>query len=213
MSTLFLNFLSPLFIILGIVGLILILGQAKEDENITSIYRRKLLALKEREKKLRLELSQLLSVHFSKSLINFLEKILIRLRIIVLRLDRSLFLNLKKLREIKFKKEFKKEKISTALLNHFKEEQEEKKDFKKEERLLLIKLKKNDPDVFQNLARLYLYEEDLSSARWIILEGLRRFKEEKIFEAFLIELFEKEKFSPKEEDEERKELEERFRPV
>ncbi len=196
----FLNFLSPLLIIFGILGLIVLLSGTEENENVILAYRKRLLSLKEKKKSIQEKILKKLPSHFSKVLLNFLEKVLLRLRIVILRIDNSLFYNLKKLREIKFKKNLEEKKFPVEVLNHFEEQQKISRDFKKEERLLLGKLKKGDPNVFQNLARLYLYEEDFPSARWIILEGLRRFKDEKIFQAFLIELFEKEKFYPKEEN-------------
>lgn len=63
-----------------------------------------------------------------------------------------------------------------------------------EEKKLLRKLPKKEKDVFQNLARLYLFEEDYHSARWIILEAYRNFPEDKIIRSFLVEIFEKENY-------------------
>ncbi|MGB9681140.1 MAG: hypothetical protein ACPLXL_01140 [Minisyncoccia bacterium] len=199
-TSIFLNFLSPLLIILGIAGLVVLLLSTKEEEDVILAYRKRLLVLKEKKRNIQERIFKKIFSHSSKVFLNTLEKSLLRLRIVVLRIDNALFCNLRKLREIKLKKTLEEKKFPVEVLNHFEEEQKANRDLKKEERTLLGKLKKNDPNTFQNLARLYLYEEDFPSARWIILEGFRRFKDEKIFQAFLVELFEKEKFYPKEEN-------------
>ncbi|MGE4554811.1 MAG: hypothetical protein AB7D02_01600 [Candidatus Paceibacterota bacterium] len=190
-----LNFFYPLFIILGVLGLIVLLSRTKEEEEIVLIYKKKLESLREKEKKLKEKIFEKLSPSLSQALLNILEKSLSRLRVIVLRLDNFVFKSLKKIREVKFKNiEVQEEaKLTTNLVEGFEEEEESLKDLKKEERTYLRKIQKGDVFTYQNLARLYLYEGDFSSARWVILEGYRRFPNEKIFEAFLLELFEKEK--------------------
>jgi hypothetical protein len=191
-----LNFFYPLAIILGITGLIILLVRTKEEEDIISIYKKRLSELKEKKQKFQDKIFSEIFPHLSKILLNFLEKVLIRLRIVILRVDNSLFKNLKKIREIKFKAiEDKKGKegVPFGILNNLEETTRDFfKDFIKAERDYLKRIKKGDFSALQNLARLYLYEEDYPSARWIILEGYRKFPNEKIFQAFLIELFEKE---------------------
>jgi len=66
-------------------------------------------------------------------------------------------------------------------------------DTKDEEKKLLKKLGKNPDDIatFKNLARIYLWQEDFSSARWTLLCAFRLDKEDNVVQGLLVELYEK----------------------
>jgi len=196
----YLDIIAPLCIILGLFGLILILVGAKESEEAIAIYEKKWQDLKRRREVFQKKFFKELGEKGYKFFLSSSEKTLVRLRIIILRLDRSLFNNLSYLRKIKLQQQGNKNKIFEADSSKENPLIEGSRDFTfsqnlvLEEKKLLRKLPKKEKDVFQNLARLYLFEEDYHSARWIILEAYRNFPEDKIIRSFLVEIFEKENY-------------------
>ncbi|HOQ15523.1 MAG TPA: hypothetical protein PLQ27_01720 [Candidatus Paceibacterota bacterium] len=196
----YLDIIAPLCVILGLFGLILILVGAKESEEAIAIYEKKWQDLKRRREAFQKKFFKELGEKGHKFFLSSSEKTLVRLRIIILRLDRSLFNNLSYLRKIKLQQQEHKNKIFEADSPKENPLIEGSRDFTfsqnlvLEEKKLLRKLPKKEKDVFQNLARLYLFEEDYHSARWIILEAYRNFPEDKIIRSFLVEIFEKENY-------------------
>jgi len=64
-------------------------------------------------------------------------------------------------------------------------------DIKQEEKKLLKELENNPKDIatLKNLARIYLWQEDFSSARWVLLEAYRLDKDDNVVHGLLIELY------------------------
>jgi len=62
-----------------------------------------------------------------------------------------------------------------------------------EEKNLLKKLKAHPDDlaVLKNLARIYLWRKDFSSARWALLQAFRLDKKDSVIQDLLLELYEK----------------------
>jgi cytochrome c-type biogenesis protein CcmH/NrfG len=62
-----------------------------------------------------------------------------------------------------------------------------------EEKNLLKKLKTHPEDiaVFKNLARIYLWQKDFSSARWALLQAFRLDRKDNVVQDLLLELYEK----------------------
>lgn len=138
-----------------------------------------------------------------QQLISFLEKFLIRTRIIVLRIDRTVFKNLTKIKRRKNNEDLKVEEENSII--SFREENTEEKliednidkthilDIKAEEERLLKELRNNSKniDVLKNLARIYFCKEDFSSACWVLLRAYRLDKKDNVVQDLLIELYEK----------------------
>ncbi len=200
------NILPPLLIILGIVGLILIFKDQKSEksENI----------VEETEESAEMEIANgkgrfLKRFHriFNKGnyqkahnqFFLFIEKTLVRSRIIILRIDGTIFKNLASIRKRKnhddvknrehgIIKSFDKGKLTesdtdTSHILNTKDEEEK-----------LLKKIEGDPDdiaTFKNLARIYLWQEDFSSARWTLLQAYRIDKEDNVVQGLLMELYEK----------------------
>lgn len=204
------NIVPPLLIILGIVGLIFLLNNQKFKEKEQEIRERFKKDTHQRPFFLFAKWRQifnkknidLLNYRFS----NFFEKLLIRFRIIILRIDH---LFLKELERLKRKKEMakeiqngseKKESFSDFLTeNGFSLKTEESNlssiiDLEEEEKKFLTNFLKNPQEESSliNLARLYLFKKDFSSARWALLEAYRLNKEDSIIKDLLSELQEKE---------------------
>jgi len=196
------NIVPPLLIILGIVGLIFLLNNKKFKEREQEIRERLKKDTQPRHFFLFVKWRQifnkenidLLNGRFS----NFFEKLLIRFRIIILRIDQFL---LKQLEKLKGKKEIAKKVQNFDLLtaDKFSLKTEELNlssiiDLEKEEKKLLVAFLKNPQEESSliNLARLYLFKKDFSSARWALLEAHRLNKEDKVIKDLLSELQEKE---------------------
>ena len=197
------NILPPLLIILGIVGLIFIFKRQKGGED------GKIIEELEKEEIIKGKEGLLERFHrvFNKEnyqkacnqFFLFIEKSLVRSRIIILRIDRIIFKNLLSIRKRKdddavkngengIIESFDKGKLDQGDINvsHV-------LDTKDEEKKLLKKLGKNPDDIatFKNLARIYLWQEDFSSARWTLLCAFRLDKEDNVVQGLLVELYEK----------------------
>ena len=204
------NIIPPLLIVLGIVGLIFLLNNKKFKEKEQEIRERLKKDTHQRHFFLFIrwrrifnkENTDLLNCRFS----NFFEKLLIRFRIIILRIDQLL---LKGLERLKGKKEMakeiqngsgEKENFSDLLTeNEFSLKTEKLNlssvvDLEEEEKKFLTDFLKNPQEESSliNLARLYLFKKDFSSARWALLEAHRLNKEDKVIKDLLSEVQEKE---------------------
>jgi len=204
------NIVPPLLIVLGIVGLIFLLNNQNFKEKEQEIRERLKKDTHQRHFFLFVKWRQifnkenidLLNGRFS----NFFEKLLIRFRIIILRIDHLL---LKELERLKGKKEMIKE------IQNGSEEKESFSDFSTENEFSLKTEKSNLSSIIDleeeekkfltdflknpqkessliNLARLYLFKKDFSSARWALLEAHRLNKEDNVIKDLLSELKEKE---------------------
>jgi len=191
------NILPPLLIILGITGLIFIFKNQKEekDEEITEEKE----AINEEGKFLEKFRRIFNKENYQKAcnkLTLFVEKFLIRSRIIILRIDRTIFKNLTSIRK---RKNDNTEDKENGIIKSFNEGKliEDGIDFshildiKEEEKKLLKGLENNSKDIaiLKNLARIYLWQEDFSSARWVLLEAYRLDKDDNVVHGLLIELY------------------------
>ena len=191
------NILPPLLIILGITGLIFIFKNQKEekDEEITEEKE----AINEEGKFLEKFRRIFNKENYQKAcnkLTLFVEKFLIRSRIIILRIDRTIFKNLASIRK---RKNDNTEDEENGIIKSFNEGKliEDDIDFshildiKEEEKKLLKGLENNSKDIaiLKNLARIYLWQEDSSSARWVLLEAYRLDKDDNVIQGLLIELY------------------------
>jgi len=196
------NIVPPLLIVLGIVGLIFLLNNKSFKEKGQEIRERLQKDTQPRHFFLFAKWSQifnkenidLLNSRFS----NFFEKLLIRFRIIILRIDHLL---LKELEKLKGKKEIAKKVQNFDLLtaDKFSLKTEELNlssiiDLEKEEKKLLVAFLKNPQEESSliNLARLYLFKKDFSSSRWALLEAYRLNQNDNVIKDLLLELEEKE---------------------
>jgi len=200
------NILPPLLIILGIVGLIFIFKGQKGEKGEKITEEKEIIDEKE---KFSGRFRRIFNKENYQKACNqstlFVEKFLIRSRIIILRIDRTIFKNLASIRKRKndnteheengIIKSFDKGKLTeddTDTSHILNREDEEKK--------LLKKLRNNSDDIptLKNLARIYLWQKDFSSARWILLQAYRIDKEDNVVQGLLIELYEEK--GKKEED-------------
>jgi len=184
------SFFPPLLVIIGLVGLILLFinqQPAKESKSLQKLFS------PFREKK---------QQQFQKWFLALAERLLVHLRVIILKLDRFLSNNLSYLRKKRTSREDKKEKVfsSLASLNRKRKTlssqgaDSQGATFLEEEKKLLRQLEKfpDNKETLMNLARIYLWKGDFSSARGILLQAYRRDKEDRITQALLIELKERE---------------------
>lgn len=204
------NIIPPLLIVLGIVGLIFLLNNKKFEEKKQEIRERLEKDVHQRHFFLFVKWRQIFNKEnidlLNGRLANFFTKLLIRFRIIILRIDQFL---LKELERLKGRKEMakeiqngsgEKEKFSDFLTkNGFFLKTEKSNlssvvDLEKEEKKFLINFLKDPQEESSliNLARLYLFKKDFSSARWALLEAHRLKKEDKVIKDLLSELQEKE---------------------
>jgi len=215
------NIVPPLLIILGIVGLIFLLNNKKIKEKEQEIRERLKKDTHQRHFFLFVKWRQIFNKEninlLNGRFLNFFSKLLIRFRIIILRIDH---LFLKELERLKRKKEMAKEiqNESEEKGSFFDFERSEKKgnpyfltenefslkneksnlspivDLEEEEKKFLTDFFKNSQEESSliNLARLYLFKKDFSSARWALLEAHRLNKEDSVIKDLLSELQEKE---------------------
>lgn len=190
------NLIPPLLLLIGLAGLILLLHH--QENIISSEEEPESFTTKEKQGKKRWFLNSLQLKNIKAKIKHFFEKVLIRLRIIVLRTDRILLHSLETLRgknqseeQEKRKVFFRKNKINFK--HSVLDSQLEKMDLKEEEKKLLAKILHNESDLddLVNLARLYLFEKDFSSARWALIQAYRLEDENKIIEGLFLELEEK----------------------
>jgi hypothetical protein len=197
------NILPPLLIILGIVGLIFV-SKSQKDEK----YGKEIEELKEdkivEEGSVFLErIYRIFNKENYQKACNqfflFIEKSLVRSRIIILRVDRTIFKNLSNIRKRKDNDDIKNG--ENKIVKSFNEDSliEDDTDTshilntKDEEKKLLKKIKNNPNDIatLKNLARIYLCQEDFSSARCSLLQAYRIDNEDNIVQGLLMELYEK----------------------
>jgi len=191
------NILPPLLIILGITGLIFIFKNQKEEKNEEITEEKE--AINEKGKFLGKFRRIFNKENYQKAcnkLTLFVEKFLIRSRIIILRIDRTIFKNLASIRK---RKNDNTEDEENGIIKSFNEGKliEDDIDFshildiKEEEKKLLKGLENNSKDIaiLKNLARIYLWQEDSSSARWVLLEAYRLDKDDNVIHGLLIELY------------------------
>jgi len=192
------NIIPPLLIILGIAGLVYIFQHRQSKESIIK-GEEEFKKIKKEKKKLLEKLQTKLSYQkIGSGIYSLTEKVLIRSRIIVLRADKTISANLTKIRIRKKTPDFK---GSEDIIKSFAEktplensaEIDNKLDSLQEEKKLLKKISKNPESLaaFKNLARIYLWRKDFSSARWALLQAYHLDKEDNVVQDLLIELYEK----------------------
>lgn len=186
------NIVPPLLVLLGIIGLILLLNNKHQGPEEKIIRKKRLVSTKWQR-----IFNQQRAEAFKEKIVKFFEKLLIRLRIIILRIDQLLSRGLEKIRIQK--QPLEKEKILPKIakdsrLSALIDEKIPSNTLEDQEKELLITLLKEDfsSDSLINLARLYLFTQDFSSARWALLEAYRLDKDNKIIQDLLFELQEKE---------------------
>lgn len=197
------NILPPLLIILGLAGLVFIFkrqNDQKDQKIITEIREEKII---NREKEFLDKFRELLNKeNYQKACNQFFllaEKFLVRSRIIILRVDGAIFKNLAKIRGRK--NNGGEEEKKNGIIQSFSEGKLTEDDaailhisnISQEEKELLKKIENNPEDIaiLKNLARLYLWQEDFSSARWVLLRAHRLNKEDNVIQDLLTELYEK----------------------
>ena len=203
------NIIPPLLIILGISGLIYIFQYQQKKEEVKLEVRPE---QAETEKKDRIQKKNSWEEKFyrifskqnyqklNEEMFSFAEKALVRSRIIVLRIDRTIFKNLTRIRVKKSISELEGGE-QNGIISAFSEEKllqnaaETDHVFNtiQEEKALLKRIKANPEDLiaFKNLARIYLWRKDFSSARWALLQAFRLDKEDNVVQDLLLELYEK----------------------
>ncbi len=194
------NIFPPLLIILGIVGLIFVFKGQKDEKIIEEAEEGEIIKGKEKfSERFRGIFNKENYQKVGNQFFLFIEKSLVRSRIIILRIDRTIFKNLASIRKRKNNDDARNG--ENGIIKSFEEEKliENDTDFsdildiKQEEKKLLKRLE-NDPDdiaIFKNLARIYLWQEDFSSARWTLLQAYRIDKEDNVVQGLLVELYEK----------------------
>lgn len=214
--------LPTLIIFFSLVGLVFIFFQKTPEKNgienevLDELNKTK--GISKQKKKFLRWIKKIKKTPLREIFFNFWEKFLRRLRIIILRLDKSIADKLLQLKKGKFlKEENKKLKpiLSKKLVKNYLDEGSIKElnklnfdnlDLKEEEQRLLKELMKNfeDTNLFKNLARLYLWEKDYHSACWALLQVYYLNTSDKIIYDLLLEIKEK---CEDDENKEQKELE------
>lgn len=197
------NILPPLLIILGIVGLIFIFKGQKGEESERIIEEPEEGETIKRKEQLLEKFHRVFNKENYQKVCNqfflFIEKSLVRSRIIILRIDRIIFKNLSSIRKRKDNDDVRNG--ENGIIKSFDKGKLDQDDIdvshvldtKDEEKKLLKKLGKNPDDIatLKNLARIYLWQEDFSSARWTLLCAYRIDKEDNVVQGLLVELYEK----------------------
>lgn len=195
------NIIPPLCIILGLAGLIYIF-QYRQDKDNTIKEEKEFEKIKEKKKKLTESLSKIFNKEnyhkIGNAIYSFIEKVLVRSRIIILRIDRAIFANLTKIRVKKNIPELEDDKniISSFSKETFLKidlEDENKLNSSEEEKKLLKKVSLNPEDLasFKNLARIYLWRQDFVSACWALIQAYRLDKTDNVIQDLMIEIYEK----------------------
>jgi len=191
------NILPPLLIILGITGLIFIFKNQKGEKGEKNIQEREI--INEKEKFLGRFRRIFNKDNYQKicnKLTLLVEKFLIRSRIIILRIDRAIFKNLSRIRK---RKNISTKDEENGIIKFFNKEKlieddagfSDILDIKQEEKKLLKEFEDNPEDIaaLKNLARIYLWQEDFSSACWVLLQAYRLDKDDNVVQGLLIELY------------------------
>jgi hypothetical protein len=203
------NIIPPLLIILGISGLIYIFQYQQKKEEVKLEVRPEQAETEKKdgiqkknswEEKFYRIFSKQNYQKLNEEMFSFAEKALVRSRIIVLRIDRTIFKNLTRIRIKKSISELEGGE-QNGIISAFSEEKllqnaaETDHVFNtiQEEKALLKRIKANPEDLiaFKNLARIYLWRKDFSSARWALLQAFRLDKEDNVVQDLLLELYEK----------------------
>jgi len=191
------DILPPLLIILGITGLIFIFKNQKGEKGEKITEEEEIINEKKNfSVKFRRIFNKENYQKACNQLVLFVEKFLIRSRIIILRIDRTIFKNLTSIRK---RKNGKVEDQENKIIKSFNKEKlvEDDTDFshildiKQEEKKLLKEIENDSENIvaFKNLARIYLWQEDFSSARWVLLEAYRLDENDNVVQGLLIELY------------------------
>lgn len=200
--------LPTLIIFLSLVGLVFILFQKapdkgeKGEEDIELKEDTSNKKVSQKKKKVIKWFKRIRKTPVREIIFNFWEKFLRRLRIIILRVDKSIADKLLQLKKSKFLKEerqklkpFFEKRLRKRYFETIGGEELNKLDFnnldlKEEEIKLLKNITKNfeDTDLLKNLARLYLWEKDYHSACWALLQVYYLNNEDKIIYDLLLEI-------------------------
>ena len=190
-----------LIIFFSLVGLILIFfsqSPAKKQKSANE-------NLKREKRKFLDWFKKIKEIPLKDIFLNFWEKTLRRLRIIILRIDTAITDKLVKIKKGKFLKEKKNQDLKPII-----DENLEKKDLVleelddldfnnldlKEEEIKLLKLLKENLESLEplkNLARLYLWEGDYHSACWALLQVYYFKRDDKVIYDLFLEIKEKNK--------------------
>ena len=190
-----------LIIFFSLVGLILIFfsqSPAKKQKSANE-------NLKKERRKFLDWFKKIKEIPLKDIFLNFWEKTLRRLRIIILRIDTAITDKLVKIKKGKFLKEKKNQDLKPII-----DENLEKKDLVleelddldfnnldlKEEEIKLLKLLKENLESLEplkNLARLYLWEGDYHSACWALLQVYYFKRDDKVIYDLFLEIKEKNK--------------------
>lgn len=190
------NIVPPLLLLLGLFGLIILLHNKHQGAEEKVIKKSSFNKVRNKSKWNKI-FNKGKTDLFKEKIIRFFEKLLVRLRIIILRIDQLLARALEKIRIQKQPIEDKKilPKITKiSKLSVLIDEKLSSNTLEEQEKELLITLLKEDfsSDSLINLARLYLFTQDFSSARWALLEAYHLDKDNPIIQDLLFELKEKE---------------------
>ncbi|MCD6569024.1 hypothetical protein J7K70_02715 [bacterium] len=192
------NIIPSLLVLISLVCLILLLNHRENSDSLTN---NKIDKTKEKQKEEEKKgySWQYLGESLKHNWLSFCEKFLIRLRIILLRLEKSAHSSLEKIRKYKVNKNSLPERKLQAtkgnlfIATHL--DQGLISDLAKEEKKLLRKILKDSTDIdsVRNLAYLYLYEEDFSSACWALVKGFFIQAEDKVIRGLMCQLREKDR--------------------
>jgi len=195
------DIIPPLLVIVGLVGLIVVFNRSPR-ENMLPLGEKKEKIRKGNKffQKMSLFFEKVRSYHFQRRFQSSLERLLVRLRIVILKLDKSVSKNLIHLRKRRIKEGTEEKVSSFSSVSSTWQEDDEKLpsslglDFPEEEKKILRRLNKfpQEVDTLVNLARIYLWKEDFSSARAVLLQAYEIDEENKVIQSLLVELKEKE---------------------
>lgn len=199
--------LPTLIIFFSLVGLIFILFE--KSNNQEGIEDKELISegkVKNKKNKFAVWLKKIRRTPIKEIFLNFWEKFLRRLRIIILRIDRTITDKLHQIKKVQFLKEEKhkslkpifgkksvKSYLDQGILEELNNLNFDNLDLKEEEIKLIKEISKdfNKKELLKNLARLYLWEKDLHSACWALLEVYYLDNSDKIIYDLLLEIKEK----------------------
>ncbi|MGB9680725.1 MAG: tetratricopeptide repeat protein [Minisyncoccia bacterium] len=199
--------LPTLIIFFSLVGLIFVLFQKSNGkEKIDNKEFLKVEEIKNKKTKFALWLKKIRQTPIREIFLNFWEKFLRRLRIIILRIDRTITDKLHQIKKVQFLKEEKhkslksifgkkttKSSLDEDILEELNKLNFDNLDLKEEETRLLKEITKdfNNKELLKNLGRLYLWEGDFHSACWAFLEVYYLDNTDKIIYDLLLEIKEK----------------------
>ncbi len=196
------DILPPLLIIVGLVGLIVIFNHSSSKENMLPLEEGKEKIWKGNRffQKISLFFEKVRNYRLQSRFLSSLERLLVRLRIVILKLDKSVSKNLIHLRKGRMKRATEEKVSSFSSVSSVWEEGDKELpsslslDFSEEEKKILRRLNKfpQEVDTLINLARIYLWKKDFSSARAVLLQAYEIDEKNKVIRSLLVELKEKE---------------------